>query len=133
MSRSNYSDDYEYLDLYRANVHRTIHSKNGRAFLEELASTLDAMPSKRLIQNDMLNSAGEACAMGAVCRRRGQDVSRIDIYDRDQVGKILGISGMLAAEIAYENDEGDLRWHETPEDRWARMRQWVSAHLNTKV
>jgi hypothetical protein len=33
MSRSGYSEDYEHMELYRANVDRTLAGKKGQAFL----------------------------------------------------------------------------------------------------
>src|SRR5689334_17503262 len=105
MSRSGYSDDCENLNLWRANVDRTIGSKRGQAFLREMAAALDAMPCKKLIAHDFVDESGCACAMGVVAQARKLDVSALDESDPDDVGGCLGISSMLAQEIAYQNDE----------------------------
>lgn len=126
MSRSGYSEDCEYLGLWRANVQRTIDGKKGQAFLRELASSLDAMSEKVLIQSELIAPEGQVCAIGSVCKSRGIDVSKIDVYDPESVGKLVGISPMLAAEIEFENDE---HCSESPSERWTRMRKWVGDNL----
>jgi hypothetical protein len=99
---------------------------------------MDAMPDKVLITESLIDGDGEVCAIGAVCKSRGLDVSKTDCYCPDSVGKLVGISRIMAAEIAYENDEheewkrfGDSwkRWAETPAERWVRMRQWVTNQI----
>ena len=55
MSRSGYSDELDrgILNLWRANVDRTLTSKRGQAFLKEMIVALDAIPDKRLIAHDL--------------------------------------------------------------------------------
>lgn len=129
MSRSGYSDDGDgnYLYLYRSVVDRAINGKRGQAFLQELAAAMDAMPEKRLIANELVTADGQVCAIGVVCKSRGIDVRDVDLEDADKVGSLVGIARSMAAEIEYENDE---RCHnETPEERWTRMREWVSDNI----
>lgn len=137
MSRSGYSDDLDSgaLNLYRANVGRTIRGKVGQAFLRELVVALDAMPAKRLIDGDLIREDGNVCAIGAICRTRGLDVRNVDDQVPQDVAKAVGISRILAAEIAYENDE-HAPWQasrvfqvETPEERWERMRAWTVSKI----
>lgn len=128
MSRSGYSDDGDYLNLYRATVDRAINGKRGQAFLRELAKSMDEMPDKRLIANELVTEAGEVCAIGVICKARGINTAEVDFYDADEVGKLVGISRSMAAEIEYENDERVSR-EETPEKRWARMRKWVDEQI----
>lgn len=128
MSRSGYGDDCEYPELYRAAVDRAICGKRGQAFLRELASALDAMPKKVLIAGELVNNLGQVCAIGAVCKARALDVSHIVYEDPATLAKAIGVAGCLAAEIAYMNDEY-ARCGETPEQRWERMRQWVTDNL----
>lgn len=128
MTRSGYVDDCENLELYRATVDRAIHGKRGQAFLKELAAVLDAMPEKVLIAGELINESGACCAIGAVCKARAIDVSRIDYFDPDTVAKTIGVARSMAAEIAYENDEVG-GWHETPGQRWIRVRKWVAESL----
>lgn len=129
MSRSGYSDDCEHLELYRGNVDRSLRSKRGQAFLGELAVALDAMPERKLIKHELIDSNGDCCAMGAVCKARGTDVSFVDPDDPERVAATVGIAKIMAAEIAFMNDE----WsdNETPEQRWERMREWVGKNLQS--
>lgn len=127
MSRSGYSDglDSGALNLWRANVWRTISGKRGQAFMRELLAALDALPQKRL-QAGILVEEGECCAMGAVAIARKCDVSAIDESEPEEVASAFGISSMLAQEIAYINDEfGSWNGKETPEERFIRVRAWV--------
>jgi hypothetical protein len=131
MSRSGYNEDCDsnYLYLYRGMIERTIKGKRSQAFLKELANVLDAMPDKKLIAHELISEAGEVCAIGAVCKARGIDVQDVDVDDRDAVGNLVDISGSLAAEIEYMNDEAAYRSTETPEERWVRIREWVASNL----
>lgn len=139
MGRSGYNEDGDtdsnaYL-LWPTIVRRSIEGKRGQAFIRELVATLDAMPDKRLIEEDLVTSDGECCAMGAVCKARGLDVRGVDPNDRDQVGKLLNIAPTMAAEIAFQNDDefrSERRSRgedETPEERWTRMRAWAQSQL----
>ena len=127
MSRSGYSEDGDYADLWRANVERTVAGKRGQSFLRELVEALEAMPEKRLITNDLKTENGEVCAIGAVGVKRGLDVTRLDPYDAEAVGKTFGISSMMAQEITYLNDE--RFWKKTPEERWHFMHEWAKNNL----
>ena len=133
MSRSGYSDDCENLGLYRANVDRAIRGARGQAFLREMAAALDAMPVKELISEEIVSSEGQACAIGTVALARKMDVSKLDPDNQDLVAAKFGIARCLAAEIAYENDEGGPYFSnpnkETPADRWKRMRKWVDDQI----
>jgi hypothetical protein len=132
MSRSGYSDDYEHMNIYRATVERSINGKRGQAFLRELASAMDDMPVKRLISNELVTEQGDVCAIGVVCKKRGLDAN-IDVEDRDQVARLVGISPSMAAEIEFENDEGYPAYKETPEEKWTRMRKWVDEQIRKKA
>ena len=134
MSRSGYSEDCEFLNLYRANVDRTIAGKRGQAFLHEMAAALDAMPVKELIAGELVSEEGECCALGSVALARGKDVSQVDGSEPDDVAAVFGITRLLVADVAYENDDGDRnfgRSHETPAARWVRMRKWVAEQLES--
>jgi hypothetical protein len=132
MSRSGYSDDCENLELWRGAVDRAIQGKRGQAFLKDLLAALDAMPEKALIA-DALECEGKVCAIGALGKARGIDMSRIDPEESKTVAKTFGIAPALAKEIVYENDEGYAYWGtgkpETPEQRWQRMRNWVAKQI----
>ncbi len=131
MSRSGYSEDGDYAgaNLWENIVNRSIKGKRGQAFLTELAQAMDAMPEKKLITNELITATGEVCAIGVVCKARGLDVSHVDETCRYDVGELVGIAPTMAAEIEYQNDE--IRCGQTPEERWIRIRQWVSAQLHS--
>lgn len=129
MGRSGYSDSCEGWALirWRGAVKSAICGKRGQAFLGEMLTALDAMPTKRLIEEELQNESGEVCAMGSVAVARGMDVSKLDDYEQESIAAAFGIPKALACEIAYYNDEVD--WHETPEQRWSKMRAWVVEQL----
>lgn len=131
MSRSGYSDDCEGWDLirWRGAVNAAIKGKRGQAFLREMRDALDAMPDKRLVSSVLVGPGGDCCAMGCVAIARGLDVSGVDPYETEDVGKALGIARSLAAEIAHENDEGLWRADATPESRWKHVRAWVEQQI----
>jgi hypothetical protein len=126
MSRSGYSDDCDGWALirWRGAVASAIRGKRGQAFLHEMLAALDALPYRELIAGNLEMPDGSVCAIGAVGKCRGVDVSEIDPEDRDAVAAVFGIP--LAAEIMYENDEC-LYW--APEHRWKYMRSWVASQI----
>lgn len=140
MSRSGYSDECENLELWRANVARSIHGKKGQAFLRELVQHLEAMPEKKLITND-LQQDGCYCTLGVVAAARGVDVSEIDMTDEwdagFQIGRALKMPTILAQEIMWQNDEGafvrDNRVvsPKTPEERYECMLSWARSKIAT--
>lgn len=101
-----------------------------KRFLRELAEAMDAMPEKKLISEALVTRQGDCCTLGVICKKRNIDISDVDADDPEDVGFTLGIDYSMAAEIAYENDEGGP-WgvDEDPELRWQRMRKWVDAHI----
>ena len=142
MNRSGYIDDCDdelETGRWRAQVASAIRGKRGQTFLRDLAVALDAMPVKELIAEELITEDGDVCAIGAVCKHRGLNVSNIDPEDPESVGKAVGIAYQLAAEIAYQNDEQGDRYEyvkgrcevvsESPAERWTRMRTWVGEQI----
>lgn len=128
MSRSGYSDDCDDWALirWRGAVASALHGKRGQAFLKEMIISLDNLPEKHLIK-DELHENGEVCAIGSVGLRRNIDMTNIDPYDRETIAGTFGIAPAMAAEIMCINDDS---WTaETPEQRWARVRKWVENHI----
>jgi hypothetical protein len=84
MSRSGYtecSEDHEarwQQIRWRGAVHAAIFGKRGQAFLKELLAALDALPEKKLIAHQLVDLSGNVCALGAVAKARGLDVSNLD-------------------------------------------------------
>jgi len=116
------------------------------------------MPVKELIGESLVTADGEFCTLGVVGAARGMDIAAIDPDDRVAVAKSFGIPKALAAEIMYENDEGqcDHCWVERtlvgpvrphwpefgrhvtqvrldhsnmPTLRWYHMRRWITSKI----
>jgi len=133
VSRSGYSDDYGGWDLvcWRGAVNSALKGKRGQAFLIELRDALEAMPTKRLIA-DSLQTEGEFCTIGVLGAKRGVDMTVLDPDDREAVGKAFDIAPAMASEIVFMNDEAS--WQaETPEQRWVRMRDWITSQIKVET
>jgi hypothetical protein len=137
MSRSGYTDDCAdvlALGRWRSAVRNALKGKRGQAFLREALAALDALPEKRLIRDDLEAEATgmpfrprrDVCMLGAVGRARGLDMSRLDPYESESVAGAFGIARAMACEIADVNDDYS---RETPEARFARVRQWIDAQI----
>lgn len=123
MSRSGYSDDCENIGLWQGAVERATQGYRGQHLLRKLRDALDALPTKRLITDEIQNEAGEVCALGALD-------PTVTAYEAEALAKHFGIARALAAEIVYQNDEYfGWRSTETPEERWFRMRMWVDSQI----
>lgn len=132
MGRHGYSDDcddYLALGRWRGQVTSAIRGKRGQAFLRELVEALEAMPEKRLISG-ALREAGEVCAIGAVGAKRGIPLETLDVDDYEGIASTMGVAHQLVQEIEWQNDEGTWRT-ETPEERWARVREWAAKKLRS--
>ena len=128
MSRSGYSDDYDddqWASIrWRGAVKSAIRGKRGQAFLRELLAALDAMPTKRLISDELRQPDGEVCALGSIGVARGIELESLDPHDYDKLAETFGISSRLVQEIEWENDDA---WgsRQTPEQRFQHVREWV--------
>lgn len=131
MSRSGYNDDCDNewaLIRYRGMVASASRGKRGQKLFKDLLAALDAMPVKELIPGE-LEMDGQVCALGALAKARGIDVSKLDPENAEEVGKAFDIAEPLAREIVFENDEG-YHWNgDTPAQRWERMRRWVENQI----
>ena len=132
MSRSGYSDDdcdnWSLIKWHGA-VKSAIRGNRGQTFLREMLAALDALPEPKLIVGELEEEDGSVCALGAVGKARGLDMSGIDPYDRETVAAKFGIASAMAAEIMYENDE-DFCWAKvSPEQRFQRMRKWIESQI----
>lgn len=130
MNRSGYSDDLYSWDLirWRGAVKSAINGSRGQVLLRQMADALDAMPVKRLIAEDLRNKNGEVCALGAVGVATGVDVDALEPYDHDGLAKAFDVARALICEIEFINDDNGWR-HDTPEERWCRVRKWVKENL----
>lgn len=125
MSRSGYSDNCDGWDLimWRGAVASAMRGKRGQAFLREMLAALDALPEKRLAANELIEE-GEVCAMGAVGKARGIEMT-VDPENREGVANLFGIAPAMAREIAFVNDDDFSYRAETPEARYVRVRKWI--------
>lgn len=156
MSRSGYNDDFEQWELikYRGMVASATRGKRGQALLKDILIAMNGMPCKRLIADDLEQSDGAVCAIGAAGRLRGVDMSNLDPEDSESVAGKFNVADCLAREIVWENDEsgwsgqyefvdGIDSWgrrrqyrrmrKETPEERFIRMRKWVRSQIKDPV
>lgn len=128
MSRSNYDEDCDGWALirWRGAVASAIRGKRGQAFLRELLAALDALPERKLIAHE-LQQDGAVCAIGAVGRARGLDMTALDPDDTETVAGTFGICDAMTREIVWLNDEINSR--STPEQRFEDMRAWVVSQI----
>lgn len=136
--------------MWRGMVASATRGKRGQSFFRDLLAALDAMPEKRLITDQLQESpTGEVCAIGALGKARGIDMTGMDPECPEQVAPAFNIAECLAQEVVYMNDEHSqyiyvelpgppptpwrqhdhLRHDITPEERWQHMRDWVSKQI----
>ena len=139
MSRSGYNMDGDGnqwgLICWRGAVNSAIRGKRGQLALREMAVALDALPVKELAAHSLVAADGACCTLGALGIARGMNLTALgadgtDDVDMGAVASAFGIAPALAREIVFENDEGHWQ-HESPRDRWQRMRTWVSRKIAT--
>lgn len=140
MSRHGYSDDYDNWEVirWRGAVESAIRGKRGQQMLRDLAVALDAMPEKRLAEEQLVTETGARCALGVLGASRGIDLTEINPEDEDAVARAFGIAAALAREIAYENDECIDFWDRRQwkrgdksleEQRWEHVRKWAGENI----
>lgn len=131
MSRSGYEESDGSGDnwaniCWRGAVASALRGQRGQAFLRELLAALDALPVKELVEGE-LEYNGQVCALGAVGKARGIDMSQIDVYDSRLVAHTFGIADAMAREIEWMNDHS--LYEITPAKRFARVRDWVAGNI----
>jgi hypothetical protein len=150
MSRSGYTDDcddnWSWI-CWRGAVKSAIRGKRGQAFLRETLAALDALPERKLITHDLIKlpkpverwdqhgiwfwdietELESVCTLGAVGLARNIDMSAIDPENNVAVAALFNIPHTLACEIMFMNDEA--WWRSTPEERFAKMREWVASEI----
>lgn len=160
MSRSGYSDysDNEWsLIRYRGQVASAIRGKRGQALLVELRDALDALPEKKLCDHDLQREDGACCALGAIGRARGIDMTEIDPAEATESGRLadmFNVANQLIREIEFENGDSEYgpiwlphtknadgadvnrdgltreQWTDRADrNRWRRMREWVAEQI----
>jgi len=142
MSRSGYTDDCDGdgadLAMWRGVIASATRGKRGQRFFRDLVAALDAMPVKRLVAHEFETPEGDVCALGCLARARGVPMPSVikgewddePEADHDELAATFDIAAGLAAEVMYHNDEwGNWRGPESPEQRWARVRKWVASQI----
>lgn len=130
VSRSGYTDEWnEDAWRWRGVVASAARGKRGQVFFRDLVAALDAMPVKRLEAGELETNDGDVCALGALGKAKGVDVTAIDTEDYATLGKTFDIAEQLAQETMYMNDECGP---ETPEQRWARVRKWAAEQIRVR-
>lgn len=146
MSRSCYGDDYgdEFpgqMDLFRANVRRSIRSRAGQARLRELRDALLALPNKELEADTFADGTPEAprvCALGAwalakangdVAAAKAMVPTDADDHDTYDALKPHGWPRLVVLDAVWMNDDGGVYRSETPAQRYARVLAWVEREL----
>lgn len=138
MSRHGYTYDLDPLAMgrYRGAVQSAIRGKRGQKLLRDLKEALERMPVKRLCKSAFeVSPEGDVCALGAVARNRGVDMThlnrlvRIDENDSDSIreaaAKLFDVAECLAAEVMFQNDDITS----SPENRWEYVYSWVCSEI----
>lgn len=148
MSRSGYTDDWDYGDnwstiMWRGAVKSSIKGKRGQAFLRELLAALDSMPDKRLIAS-AAQKDGCMCTLGVVAAARGLSLddlnSSMEGWEWDRIADDLGIAEAMAREIMELNDEhtDEFEWVPRPEgpptpEEWHAFERSYSYRLSDDI
>lgn len=120
MSRAGYSDDCDGWGLicYRGQVKSAIRGRRGQRFLRELRDALDALPEPKLCYHELQRQDGACCAIGALGRARGIDMTEMDPEDATESGELaemFDIANQLVREVEFENDDwGIVQWYPAP-------------------
>ena len=122
------SGDSLALGRWRAQVESAIRGKRGQAFLRSLIAALDALPEKKLVRNALESPEGSVCALGALGKQRGVNLSEMDTYDYYTLGKTFNIAPQLAQETMYVNDEA-WAFSISDEERWQQVRGWATKRI----
>jgi hypothetical protein len=128
------------MELYRANVERSLRGKAGQARLRELREALLALPVKALeaeIFAEGERDAPKVCALGAwALAKQGGDPTAAramvppfgDDHVTAQYLKRHGWPKLVVWEAIYQNDEGSSRV-QTPEQRYQFVLAWVEEQI----
>lgn len=136
--RINYSEDEDYpgqFYLYQANCTRSVKGQAGQKALRELEAALLALPSKRLIAEE-LDDGQDVCAIGALVRHKKITPTSDSEWEMENVGVECGMPHLVAWKVVELNDVEFLdRWRDgarefyTPEERYDAMLKWVRQQI----
>jgi hypothetical protein len=95
-----------------------------------LLKALDEMPEKRLIRDELIDTGGGVCLLGAGGKAMGfADLDKIDPEDHETLAQRFNVAACLIQEIEYMNDEEPYGREETPEQRYSRVREWLTKQI----
>jgi hypothetical protein len=133
--------------------------KRGQAFFRELIEALDAMPEKALAAHSFVQGGEVCALGAVALKRGidvsefeppNDENEWDDEIDHDALAAKFNVAACLAREVMFKNDDGDqwhwedtgevcngvrygetrkYRTHDTPEERWQRMRKWAVRNL----
>lgn len=128
---------------WQENSRRAFASERGQKALRELRDALAALPRRRLLggqfadifeQDDESIIVGDVCAIGALAKFKGMEFTShhgtedFDGFETAAIGKKLGMSYVMAYDIAYRNDE--IYDSLGASERWWTMYGWLTAKIN---
>lgn len=131
--RINYSDDEIYpgqFELWQANCRRSLNGKAGQRALRDLETALLALPTKRLIADELHDVAGDVCAIGALARAKGLKPKADPGYEMEEVGVECGMPRLVAWKVVEINDIELSSYRVGPEARYERVLAWVRSQLH---
>ena len=83
---------------------------------------------------------GDVCALGALGRVRGLDMSTLDPEDAEGVAAAFSANEKIIRDIVYHNDEffdyayeAGVRRIITPEERWQKMRDRIASLITSET
>jgi hypothetical protein len=136
--RINYTEDEDFpgqFALWQGNCQRALSGKRGQESLRELESALLALPSKRLIANE-LDNGEDVCAIGALARYKHLTPFADPESEMEDVGVECGMPRLVAWKVVEINDNefdfryvGNQRVDYTPEERYAAILKWVQKQI----
>lgn len=143
MSRLSYNEMSSVEEVrWQRNSAMTLKSKRGQQMLRDLEAALLALPQKRLLGDTFYEpESGEVCALAAYARHKGCDVEKLQRLELDSgeeqadwVAWMYDQARTLTWNIIDLNDNGGGYFvrHETPEQRYERVLQWVQSHLSPR-
>lgn len=159
MSRHGYTDDTDDIlatGRWIGALRRAIRGRRGQEMLRELAAALDAMPTKELYAGAFQRPGGEVCALGALGRARGIDMSHLEPGTDDEfggcmpdpklVGDAFGIAPALALQVMWRNDDivsddelisvviaGPMRGYHAPREPGRAWPEWHRRDVRVPV
>jgi hypothetical protein len=142
MSRSGYSEDYDYdsggapPEFYWQALDNAMRGKRGQALLRDIAAGMDAMEHKVLVKG-FLRDGGAFCMVGVATNVRNvnlEDIPDGELFEQDagywitKLARRLNVAQCVIASLIWQNDEFGAP-NESPAGRWRRIRSWIDVEI----